>query len=1139
MLSVMSVKLIGKLLAMTSDRLGGISRDVLVQALYDFTKSCGTAGLEKTLAAIGVNSVVSALPVVAAVGLVGGVAVFGAIRDKCSADDAADKLRAVHARTKGLPEFLVEAGRVLRPRARPALDDDREIVAGVNAFFAGRVAEFVQRNPDAAADVIEAAEFAKLSDDDLWELARRESFNLPDELLRQADAVDRIWGDLQKLRAEQRAAGEVVLDKLHAVLVGLGRDPAAVGEHLHAFGDRPPSLPSMLRGLASGVGELQGALGLTRDELKLVVGELQLLQLAARNDVAALRPKLDAIYDAVAPHPTLELPESTWDPAQPRGNPFVFSDRRVPLFGRDRELDELITDFLWRDSHKPVMWRLYHGEAATGKSRLALDFCEHARSFGWDAGFLPRAPAFDRWAEWCPARDTLVVIDYAGERPEAALAAIAGVRNDHVGGKRVRFLLLERSADGAWNDRLRRNDTLLRREHPASSVQLRPIGATPLGSTPPAAAELPQWRMMRAVFAERGVDPPDADRCMDILGEIDDAPATFSPTAYGYSWTPRPLYAAILADAICDLGIERVDAWSGDELLDYVLRRELTHWEKLACPATHHKMAERHLNALVVGTVMGGLKLPVEDDAAAPLVEVRAAKLLPDNADGDRFLLECLAAFAWPTQAVKDAPNATPDMPPLQPDLLGERFVLDRLHGALVLNDGDGPTVAKRTAQLVSACWRAKPRETADFAVRATRDFPHHPATDFLLDTCGDAPYAADHRANAIEEIFPFLLGRNRVERAQELFDELRRANAAEPADARFAGPFAGTLGVLGSYWHMRAGYKEALGYFRSAFEIVRVACGDDHQDVAVYGNNIGAVLHSQGKLSDALDAFRKAERIDRATLGARHPNVATCINNIGAVLRARGDLPGALSAYREAERIMRASFEDYAPSVAVCTNNVGCVLMDMQNFAGALVAYREAERITRAALGDAHPHIAAVVSNVGTALEAQGKLEEALTVYRESEQIARATFGNNHPQVAICVNNVGGILLKREDYAGAVSAFREAEAVDRASFGDSHPNVAARVNNIGAVLKSQGDVDAAREAYVASFDALLSALGPQGPLVVTAAFNLIAVEVDPVSMARLAAGDEAADALRLSMLDKLARIEQLHRPSAAGHGAP
>ncbi len=282
----------------------------------------------------------------------------------------------------------------------------------------------------------------------------------------------------------------------------------------------------------------------------------------------------------------------------------------------------------------------------------------------------------------------------------------------------------------------------------------------------------------------------------------------------------------------------------------------------------------------------------------------------------------------------------------------------------------------------------------------------------------------------------------------------------------------------------------------------------------ASLANQTGLYFWNRARLDASLAMLRTAERIDRAAFGDEHPEVAINVNNIGRVLHDKGDLEGALRCYREAERIDRVTYGDEHSAVARDVNNIGRVLHDKGDLDGALRCLREAERIDRAAFGDDHPKVALRVNNIGGVLKAKGDLDGALQCYREAERIDRAAFGDEHPAVARDVNNIGTVLSIKGDLEGELRCYHEAERIDRAAFGDDHPAVARAVNNIGSVLSTKGDLEGARKCYREGFRICIRLLGPRALETLTGAQNLRTVGVDPIALAREAAGAEAAEEL-------------------------
>ena len=99
----------------------------------------------------------------------------------------------------------------------------------------------------------------------------------------------------------------------------------------------------------------------------------------------------------------------------------VFGARRTTVVGRGPAQAHL-SAFL--DDSRPLSWWIVGGPGGAGKSRLALELCEQAKPNGWDAGFLDHGTLGFGWRDWTPEKDTLIVLDYASQSPEAIRKAI-------------------------------------------------------------------------------------------------------------------------------------------------------------------------------------------------------------------------------------------------------------------------------------------------------------------------------------------------------------------------------------------------------------------------------------------------------------------------------------------------------------------------------------------------------------------------------------------------------------------------------------------------------------------------------------------------------------------------------------------
>ena len=444
--------------------------------------------------------------------------------------------------------------------------------------------------------------------------------------------------------------------------------------------------------------------------------------------------------------PTLRLPIQTYDPDHHR-NPYFFSLQRVPFLGRDTEVRELL-DFCLADGNDRIWW-LWHGPSGFGKSRLAHETCLHLlERRRWCVGRLDLREEFNEWSRVELTADTLFVIDYAAEHPQRAAKAIATLYenraklSDH--NHRVRFLLLERSAEGPWKETFDRGSSPADQPLLESSAYRVPreLGNLDFDSI---------LDIVDYIFKERALtDRIDGGALLHLLNNVDPL--------------NRPLYAAILADAIAERGFESVRHWGQDELLDHVLDVEMGYWSQRGVDSAH-------VNALVLATLSGDLLLTghevptfikgAQDTGLLPRPKQRHWQTLGDFA----------SVFGLDTR--------TP-LPALQPDILGEKFILDRLIGERRLPEiedrhaGEEPQdVEKQTAQLLRLA-RLRARDaTAITTLRCLRDHHQHIAIDRLLAPPADDPVQAEAWSKVVPDGVILLSAMGDLDRANQLYTDL------------------------------------------------------------------------------------------------------------------------------------------------------------------------------------------------------------------------------------------------------------------------------------------------------------------------------------------------------------------------------
>jgi hypothetical protein len=403
--------------------------------------------------------------------------------------------------------------------------------------------------------------------------------------------------------------------------------------------------------------------------------------------------------------PSLEWPEGAQSKDLGAIDNLYFASERDAFVGREREID-----LLWRFLGDPSMalpsnrfrWLLLTGPGGEGKSRLAFEFSKRATALGWKTGRLSDAELsridLTRWRPRCA---TLMVIDYASIRPEVVSSILGdGARQRRKFDFPVRVLLLEREANEHWLRRLlpAGNDTLAIR----NTAFLPWPHYQNIDPIPP--DQIVQ--LMENRFKTAGLEPPPKETLLQAAMAVDWRARRSGDDSVPI---PRPLFASAAAEALITEikngreSVQRVvDSLDSDGVLIGLLNRDRDQrWSnRFRDRAVENEARERHENLLMLATISGG----VEERQLADRQWLRATDALPggDNFPLDRERLGRMGGFA----------NGR--ISQLEPDILGEIFVLDRLAH---LNK-------EIAAQVLTIGLNLGGPVASEFLVRCARDFP-------------------------------------------------------------------------------------------------------------------------------------------------------------------------------------------------------------------------------------------------------------------------------------------------------------------------------------------------------------------------------------------------------------------------------
>jgi hypothetical protein len=743
-------------------------------------------------------------------------------------------------------------------------------------------------------------------------------------------------------------------------------------------------------------------------------------------------------------------------------------------------------------SHPSRAWVLW-GPGGAGKTRTAVEVALALKAAGWQAFFVPPPFLPVGWASYLPFwsrpdRPTLLIVDYAEQRPAEELRALARAVGEAAPerGAPLALLLLMRAdprepaaghvADALAEARIRWE---ARRVPPVEDPEDRQA----------------LFRKARARFRE-ALAPPDAPSEVDY--EPEDLPRT-------------PL--ALLALAVLAAHGHRV-VQSQDEaaiLTDLWEQWEQPRWrrtleaqggrELLQTPEVWKEARERIEQALAAASL--GRPFTAPEEVAAwweAYFPFRKRTARGERLDPSWLAERLKVLFPGVGEAWR--------LPPISPDPLADvalaRFGADLGH--LVESILPAPEEIEKASlairRLVEGWERGEAPSPEQLGGLMIWIWPVHMVREVLPRLSAAAVPGASEAARAALEA-----ATRRLEKTVEVLPQevaaawLRTWDRALPPPDRtvLLRPFeevayrswvkraideaerARALGMWGLALSALGRRAEALQATQEAVDLYR-RLAEQHPDaflpyLAASLNNLGLRLSEMGRRAEALQATQEAVEI-RRPLAAQHPDaflpdLAASLNNLGLWLSEMGRRAEALQATQEAVDLYRRLAEQHSdaflPDLAASLNNLGAMLSEMGRRAEALQATQEAVDLYRR-LAEQHsdaflPDLAASLNNLGLRLSEMGRRAEALQATQEAVDLYRRLAEQHSdaflPYLARSLNNLGAMLSEMGRREEALQATQEAVDLYR-RLAEQHsdaflPDLAASLNNLGLRLSEMG----------------------------------------------------------------------------------
>ena len=217
------------------------------------------------------------------------------------------------------------------------------------------------------------------------------------------------------------------------------------------------------------------------------------------------------------------------------------------------------------------------------------------------------------------------------------------------------------------------------------------------------------WQIITTIINDRNAPHIQRDTMFALLEKID-------PQL-------RPLFVTFAAEAVAAGGLGQLRRWKSRDLVNFILVGEFDLWRKTLHVTTPGVSAEartrfeEHLNLVTFATVAGGQPEKVCEILRSYGIKA-PERPLPD----------------WLRVMTGYAPEGkTEGVVRLEPDILGELFVLERWAGEFSVDSNTGASQAQ-TQRLMDVAFAEKHHQTIDFFKRCLDDFPDHPSLGRIAD---------------------------------------------------------------------------------------------------------------------------------------------------------------------------------------------------------------------------------------------------------------------------------------------------------------------------------------------------------------------------------------------------------------------
>jgi hypothetical protein len=744
--------------------------------------------------------------------------------------------------------------------------------------------------------------------------------------------------------------------------------------------------------------------------------------------------QINALLHLIDPQPSLE----SWELTKRDDKDDVFRKRAIELYGREEEMLALKTFYESPDS---FAWWMLTGEAGSGKSRLALEFCiqlsqqtEKIVHAGFASSALVKKYS---WEERTPEYDWFIVLDYAGADQKIVEEMIQHFQaKSNSIRKKIRLLLIDRSIPSDWWD-----STEKRIRIKGGYSICYSNDSLNLSNVESELREDIVRSIFKEVIQEEGIQNDnleEADNFIENLRKID-------PQL-------RPLFAYYSAVAVKNG--KNIRDWNLNRLLQYRLDdHEKKRWSSVIADG---EKLRKYMYLLAYATMVKGISYDVLDR----MCEME----LPwfPNSDADEVLK------VYRNIHIVDDEKKLKE---IEPDIYGEFIV------ATILNEGSSSKAIRIKNDIIQLAWKLQPEGILSFSKLHFEDY----GDDKLLQDIINAQnnWTEEHKLQR-ERLSQLLLfiGRNYKERSDQSFFE-RGEKVLKNASELYS--CFDTHFELALYYQFFNDFENAKKSYYTCLELFT----DDYEKSSVL-NNLANLLRAQNDYETSRVYFEESLSI-RRRLAETNPQtylayVGTTLNNLAILLRAQNDYETSRVYYEESlsiyRRLAETNPQTYLAYVGTTLNNLAILLSDQNDYETSRVYNEESLSIYRR-LAETNPQtylpdVAMTLNNLAILLRSQKDYETSRVYYEESLSIRRRLAETNPqtylPYVGTTLNNLAILLSDQNDYKTSQIYYEESLSIYR-RLAETNPqtylpDVAMTLNNLAILLRAQNDYDTSRVYY-------------------------------------------------------------------------